>query len=446
MPSRPDIRRFARTCRSHWDGVPLRERRLVLAAIILGALLVVVYVIATKPNGLEGDQAEYNESAILFAQGKPFWSTLPFGIPHPSLAKAPGYGLWSGVVYAVLGESPTRLAIVQGLLFAPLSVFATWLLSRRLFGARVAIVAAFGVAIFPLAWEYIGLLYPEVIAIPLATLAFWLFLERVPTRGLVLATGLTMGVSLLVRPTAVFLFAGIAASWIIAAGWRRGIGWTALTVAIAALVVAPWTIRNMLTEGGGFVPISYQDAAAYGTFNDEAANDPIYPYAWRPNPDPLPAVLSGKPVSDIEVRRGLQDAAFDYIREHPSSVPKAYFWNGLSRLWDVRRPGRALDEVPFEGRSRAVTAAGLGLYYLILPLALFGLWRMRRRPALVVPILFCALAASIVFTVDSSTRYRATFEPLLVILAVATVLGPTGARTGPVTSRFSGGRAESSAP
>jgi hypothetical protein len=87
----------------------------------------------------------------------------------------------------------------------------------------------------------------------------------------------------------------------------------------------------------------------------------------------------------------------------------------------VRRPSRALDEVQFEGRTRAVTLAGLVMYYPLVVLALFGLWRVRRRPDVLFAVLALALAATVVFTPDSGTRYRATLEPLIVILACAGV-------------------------
>jgi len=48
-----------------------------------------------------------------------------------------------------------------------------------------------------------------------------------------------------------------------------------------------------------------------------------------------------------------------------------------------------------------------------------GLWRLRRRRELVLPVLAMALAASVVFTVAAATRYRLPLEPLIVILACA---------------------------
>jgi hypothetical protein len=205
---------------------------------------------------------------------------------------------------------------------------------------------------------------------------------------------------------------------VIAEGWRRGVALTAISLGIAILVVAPWTIRNTLTDSVGFIPISVQDGAIYGTFNAESANDPVYPYAWRAVLQNPPSVLArNTPVSDSTLRSDLQSFGLDYIKAHPASVVEAFYWNGLSRLWDVRRPGHALDEVFPEGRSKTVTAAGLVMYYPLLILALIGLWELRRRRSLVVPVLAMALAASVVFTPDSGTRYRATLEPLIVILA-----------------------------
>jgi 4-amino-4-deoxy-L-arabinose transferase-like glycosyltransferase len=396
----------------------------LLIAIALGTGVALGYVLFVRPDGLPGDQYEYDLQARFFTQGHPWWSTTPFGVAHASMWKAPVYPAFLGILYTVLGDSPTKAEVVQCLLFVPLSIFAAWLLALHLFDRRVAAIAAYVVAVFPLAWEYFGLLYAESLAIPLTTLVLLLVLARPPTPKLAIGTGLLMGFTILVRPTSFFLFAGMAAAYVIAVGWKRGIGLTVAAVIAAVLVVAPWTIRNAVVTDGGFVPLSVQDAAAYGTFNDESANDPIYPYAWRPYLKDQPAVFSGKPVNDAVFRSKLQSVANDYIKDHPESVPKAFFWNGLSRLWDVRRPGRAVDEVPFEGRDKAVTIAGLSMYYVLLPLALFGLWRMRRRRYLVVPLLITALAASVVFTVASGTRYRAPLEPTIVILAVAALAAP----------------------
>lgn len=398
------------------DRVSRRELYLLLGAIALGLVVRVAYVLITHGHTLAGDEPEYEAQARFFSDGHLFWSTLPYGTPHPSVWKAPGYPAWVGTLYALGGENVLRVLLAQTLL-GPVTIFLTWLLARRLLGAKVALAAAAIAAVYPNMWQWEARLYPEALALPLALLVFVLVLGRRPTPRLALAAGVAMGASVLVRPTSVFLFAGIAVAWSLTGGWRRGLALSALVVGVAALLVTPWTLRNYRVTDA-FVPLSIQDAAAYGTFNDDAANDPIRPWAWRAYTRRDADVIK-RPRSDVAFRDELEQRALDYVREHPSSLPKAFFWNGLSRTWDVRRPARALDEVPFEGRTRAVAAVGLAIYYVLLIGALVGLWRLRSRREIVLPVLALALGASIVFTVAAATRYRVPLEPLVVLLACA---------------------------
>jgi hypothetical protein len=245
-----------------------------------------------------------------------------------------------------------------------------------------------------------------------------------------------MGALLLVRPVAVYLFAGALVAWWLLAGGRKALAHTALAAATALLIVAPWTARNY-AEFGELIPISVQDALVLnGTFNDESASDPVWPYAWRPTTardgnlfDPA------HPLPDDELRTRLTDNARDWIADHPDAVPKSFFWNGVSRLWDVRRPGRALYEVDFDGRTKLVTAVGLGMYYLLLPMAVFALWRMRRsRRALVLPLVAIALTASAVHFAEGRTRYRAPLEPLICVIACSAPLAARSRAAEPVES------------
>jgi 4-amino-4-deoxy-L-arabinose transferase-like glycosyltransferase len=416
--------------RARLARVPRRELWSLAGLMVLSAAVVLAYVAATDPIELRGDMAEYHSEGVFFTEGRAWWTTLPFGVAHAGAWKAPVYPAWVGLWYELLGASAARVAIVQALALAPLGVLLTWMLGRRLLGPAVGIGAAAIVAVLPLVWEYYGLLYPEALAVPAALLLFLLFLEREPTPRLAVAVGLVAGLGVLIRPSSIFAFAGVLAAWVLAAGWRRGGLLTALAVAVAALTVLPWTIRNYAVTDGALIPVSVQDGAAYGTFNDESANDPTYPYAWRFALRDPPAVLEGSPVDDGELRSELQQAAWDYIGEHPLSVLEAFYWNGLTRFWDVRRPAHAVAEAEPEGRSETLAAVGIALYYLLLVGALAGLWRLRRRRTLVIPLLAMALAASIVFTVASATRYRAPLEPLLAILAVAAFAPAAPAREG----------------
>ena len=142
-------------------------------------------------------------------------------------------------------------------------------------------------------------------------------------------------------------------------------------------MIAPWTIRNAIVLDA-FIPISIQDAAVAGTFNDEAANNPDFPYAWLPAPERDAEVLDPPPgdeTTEPAIREELISRARDYIGENPDAVPKAIFWNGITRFWDIRQPSNVLHDAPFEGRRGSVASVGLAMYYVLAPLALLGLWR-----------------------------------------------------------------------
>ncbi len=415
--------------------VPLREKRIVLGAAILSAVLVLIYIAISPTHVLSGDEPVYDEYGRNFAAGQ-FWEqSLPHGDQHPSAWKAPVYPAWVGIWYSLLGSGDwpgsvtawERVEVIQGLLLAPLTVLLTWLLARRLLGVRVAIAAAVLTAVFPLSWEYFGLLFPEALAIPL-TLGFLLVvLDREPTQKRALAAGALLGLGLLVHPTSFVLAGALVAAWWLAAGMRRGLAMSALAGLIALLVVAPWTIRNMVEFDGALIPVSIQDAAIYGTFNDEAVNDPIQPYAWRPTPDSAReelAAMEREQVDEAEFHDRLRDLGTDYILDNPQTVPVAIVRNGILRFWDLRPPSQAIDEVTTQGRSAKVRGIGLLMYYPLLIGALIGTWRLRRRREIVLPVLAAVGLVAIVFMVIGATRYRAPLEPLLVILACSLLAGP----------------------
>jgi len=406
---------------ARWGAVPRRER-LLLGAIVGIALVVrIAYVALHGGAPLNGDEIEYALEGKLAAHGHWLWSTTPYGIAHASIFKAPLYPAWVGAWFSVFGEHARVVMFAQAFISAG-TVALTWLLARRLFGPTVALASAGVMAIYPFAFQYDGRLYSEALATPLTVLILWAVLERAPTAGRAAAVGALLGVSLLLRPSSIFLLAVVAVAWALSGGVRRGVPMAALCAAVAALVVAPWTVRNAVVTGA-FVPISAQDAAASGTFNDDAAHDPVYPWAWRPVPTRDRDVFDpAHPRPDAVWRAELLRRARAYVSAHPDAVPKALFWNGLVRTWDLRTPARILDEVPFEGRSRGLTEVGLGMYWVLLALSLAGLWRLRRRLTLFLPVLTAVLAMAVVFTVDGGTRYRAEVEPLVVMLACSSAV------------------------
>jgi 4-amino-4-deoxy-L-arabinose transferase-like glycosyltransferase len=405
------------------DDVAPRELQVLVAVVVLGLVIRVVYVLATRGFLLAGDQAEYDAIGRAAADGHWFHTTFPYGELHASAARPPGYMLFLGVVYSIVGAHPTRVLLVQTL-FGPIVIVLVWLLARRLFDARVALVAAVLAAVHPNLWQFEGRLYSEALALPLAVLLLVIVLDRPPTTRLVVGAGVVLGVSLLVRPTSLFFVPLVLAAFWTSAGARTAVRSTAAVLAVAVLCIVPWTVRNyVLTDS--FIPISLQDMAVAGTFNPEAADDPRYPYAWRPYTERDKDIFSLEPTNPLpegELHAEMLRRARAYVEDHPESVLEAFWWNGIVRTWDLRKPSLILFEVPFEGRNRDVARVGMVVYWVLLAGALAAVWRLRARRAVVVPLLLGAAAASVVFTVAAATRYRVPYEPVVVILASTTIV------------------------
>jgi 4-amino-4-deoxy-L-arabinose transferase-like glycosyltransferase len=235
-------------------------------------------------------------------------------------------------------------------LLGPVTIVLGFFLARRLFGAGAGVAAALVLAVYPFAWQYEVRLFSESLAVPLTIGVLLAVLDRRPTRRVVAATGLLLGAALLVRPSSLFLLPGVLVAWVVATGWRRGLTTTAAATGIAVLCVAPWTVRNAVV-GDGFVPISIQSAALYCTFNDLAAGNEVFPYACQIlTPGALEVLQT--PRSDVAFADALQEQALDYIADNPLSVPQAFFWNGLSRLWMCAIPRARWTRCPSRGAPR----------------------------------------------------------------------------------------------
>lgn len=190
----------------------------------------------------------------------------PFG-------RAPGYPVFLAAVGGgahVVDSVPASVKIAQAIVGA-LGVVMIGIVGCQIGGRTMGAAAALVAAVFPpLVWIS-GYAWSEALFWPIGVLAMWALngaCNQIGRRSIAAAmiAGVVTGLAALVRPGAV-LFVALAAPWLV---WRRQ--WTAAAVLVAAsaIVILPWTARN-LTRYGRFVLIATEGGVTFWTGNHPLA-------------------------------------------------------------------------------------------------------------------------------------------------------------------------------
>ena len=410
-----------------------------LAAILVIALAIRVFV-AFEVNSVvpQSDAADFDRHGISLAEGDGYPEALEvLGGPGPSAFRPPLYPLVLAPVYAAVGTDNAsdrwlgaRLeqAVIGTAIVALIACIAL-----QLWGRRPALIAgAIAAAYPPLLQAGTSLLTePLFVAMVLAAIAAVLRYRLSDPRLRWLAVaGACAGFAALTRGNGLAVVVALAfGAWDLRPRMSlRSLARPALLVACAALVIAPWTIRNAV-ELDAFVPVTDQAGVAIGGQYNDVAKD--YDWSWV-GPWGVPAfadLYEGEPIGEVELGRELTDRGIDYVIDHPGSVVSVAF-NNTVRLLSLHDPiafERA--SAPVVGQPRGLAVAGAFAFWAAALLAIAGAFTptARRIPAFVW-VYAGLLIASIIFVAGSS-RYRAPLEPLVILLAAAAIERALSSRT-----------------
>jgi 4-amino-4-deoxy-L-arabinose transferase-like glycosyltransferase len=408
--------------RDVWRGLPFSRR---LAAIVgLGAVWRYAYLIAAKRNQplLLNDSLYYSWQAAGLTKGVYFKDI--YGVNE-----AAEHGPLTSIVLAPVSWG-SHVVFQQRFVTATLGIVTVaviGLVGRRIGGDRIGLIAAGVAAAYPNLWINDGLVMSESLGgvlvglILLATL--WLLRDREDTdrrarlwRALLL--GGLLGLGILNRSE---LAVAVPLAMIVVATWlrpRRDALVSAGVIAVAsAIVVAPWIVYNVsrfqenvllstndgTTLIGANCPETYSTAALGG---------------WS-----LFCVLDvqGPPGADASVRAKVQrDTALSYARHHLGRLPLVAVGR-VARTLDVFKLDNLVLSDVGEEKARWAVWAGIASWWLLAPLAAFGLTRTDRRTrhVLLIPIV-TVFVTSVAFY--GSHRLRSTLEPA-VVLAAAVAIG-----------------------
>ena len=235
-------------------GIAITGSHFWLAGIFLvGLVLRLIWVFYTDTLPLGGDPSWYFGVARNLYEGKGYvadhmvYSATPIQ-DTPTAFWPPAYPVLLASLWQITGFSLMAAKVLNAALGA-LTIIALYMLGTAMFHRKVGLCAAAVFAVFPNAIAWTPLLFPESLFILTFVLALWVLAasNAQSQRQMVLvaaAVGLLTGLAALTRGQGLVLAPVAAFFWISRDGWRPAVRQSAVMLFAAAVLIAPWTIRN----------------------------------------------------------------------------------------------------------------------------------------------------------------------------------------------------------
>jgi hypothetical protein len=389
--------------------------RLTLA-VVAGLVIRLLYVaLVARKIALFGDAVTYHEWARTIANGTG-WVRVPhpeLGLLHvkpvPSAEHPPLFslvlaGFWKLGVHSYAGQKLVVCFIGAS------TVAFTGLAGREAAGERTGLIAAAIAAVYPFLWVADGALLAESLYAALIAASLWLALRFLRTRSLADAAwfGGALGLAALSRGEALFLvpLLLVPLAWT-ARSWRAGL----VMLAACAIVIAPWTIRN-LDAFGRLVPISNNDSTVIAGANCGLTYHGTNLGSWDIR------CISPRRIDNEAAQAAVwRSQGVRYARDHAARLPVVLLVR-LARVWDLWQPRRQV--LLDEGRQLRMSQAGVAFFYLFAALGVAGALALRRRGRPLLVLLSPAVAVCVAALVGYGIpRLRHGFEIPLLVLAAA---------------------------
>lgn len=392
-------------------------RRFVLAAAAIALVVRLAFGLGYWVNqNLNRDEVEYMSLArsLVAGQGFQYDESVKTGPVEP-FGRAPGYPVFLAVVGGgadYTGTVPASVKVAQSVVGA-LGVVLIAFAAFRMGGRSPAMAAAAMTAVYPpLAWVA-GFAYSEsifwVAGLALALVVSRAFDEPRTTiwKWAVLCGALT-ACAILLR-AATLLYVPLVAVWFL---WKRQPVAAVAFVLSLAVVLTPWTIRN-IAHHKRFVIVASDGGVTFWTGNnpiaigegDMAAN-PALKIANQELKAQHPG-LNEEQMEPVYYRESL-----DWIRAHPLD------WIALEfkKAFYIVVPIGPSYTFAHSARYYVASVVSVGL---LVPMAAIGLWRLGdRRRRLVGMWLLAAAAVATCLVFFPQERFRIpVIDPALILCA-----------------------------
>lgn len=377
-----------------------------------------------------GDSYYYHYGANLLADGKGFIQPYDYRLNHrivPAAEHPPLYIIYLAIT-SLLGMTSYLIHQLWSCLLGASTVVIVGLTARRVIGPRAGLIAAAVVAVYPNFWLNDATVMSETAAqatsalVILLAYAFW---QR-PRMRSALWLGVAIALAAYSRAESVALVGVMLMP--LALGLKRlpvkrRIGLLLASGAMTGLVLAPWVAYNMarfeypVTISSGMDPTLLSancDATWYGPLRGYwSMQNCVFPYAQ------MREEMLQHGVDLSAVGKAYRTTAIKYIEAHASDLPQVIVARE-GRTWGFYRPWQTPTLDMIEDRPYWVSWVGLGTLWGIEVAAISGAVVLYRRRTTIIPLVAPLVIASIATAMAfGQTRYRATAEPALVLLAVA---------------------------
>ena len=358
---------------------------------------------------------EVGRIASALASGHGFSS--PF--PGPSGATAwlgPVYpAIVAGIfkVFGIYTPASALAAMVINSLFSALTCLAIYLIGMELFGAAVAVIAAWAWALLPYSINWSFWIWETAVSTFLLTLLFWLTLRlaRQPRARTWALYGLLWGLLALTNASCLS-FLPVAAIWLWYRLRRQGqfrLAHAAASALLFVLAVSPWVARNYLVMGKFIFPRSDFGEELY--MGNHQGSEGLCMFWDHPvwNKHEMARFAQQGELAYVAEK---QNIALQWMRANPGRFAEltfkrvGFFWFGIPEQGHLARH--------FGIGSRHA------LYFAVALLAFWGLWlafRRRQHAAWLFAGLFLFFPL-VYYITHCHPRYQHPITPEMLLLAV----------------------------
>lgn len=408
---------IASTSHAAGQRTPVQKNRLLLIilAVALLARVGAAFYLGNTVSGLSGanDEITYSMLGHRFATGhgmtfpEPWYPWIKADAPQSYFSYT--FSLFIAGIYKIFGYQPLAARLVMALLSTGI-VLMTYVLGRRLFHEKIALLAAAIAAVYAYLIFYGVALVTETpftLALMIA-LYVTLRIRSGEWRGLKawLLLGAVLAIAVLSR-IAVIFFVPVLLLWLYwAVRKQTPIVYVGIPLLLIGLSMLPLTLRNYQLWGE-FALSEAQFGHVFWNGNHPDHMGNFHPFRVFPIPEDVLALDN-----DVLITNRLLEMAIENILHDP----QAFIMLTLTRLRELFVFWPTADSGFLPNLLRVLS------FGLIVPFALYGLFANVRRFNELAPIyLFGVIHVGIYAVTWTMVRYRVPIDPFLILFAAYTL-------------------------